>query len=163
MDRDFLESLGLEDGVIGQILAEHDRDVERETLRAETAENSLRESREALARLEYDGIVQNAVAGLGLKFSSKAAERDFYARLQEEHLAVENGGLAGLEEFVQARKEADPRAFSDGRPVPRFVAPAGLGCAQEQAAPANVVQARAMGAERAAARRASGEVMKNFL
>ena len=77
MDRDFLESLGLEDGVIGQIMQEHDRDVERETLRAETAENSLRESREALARLEYDGIARSGAAGLGLKFSSKAAEPDF--------------------------------------------------------------------------------------
>jgi len=163
MDRDFLESLGVEDGVIGQILEEHDRDVERVTLRAETAENSLRESREALARLEYDGIARSAVDGLGLKFSSKAAERDFYDRLREERLEVEDGALAGLEEFVRARREADPCAFSDGRPVPRFVAPAGLGCAQEQAPPANVVQARAMGAERAAARRASGEVMKNFL
>ena len=163
MDRDFLESLGLEDGVIGQILAEHDRDVERETLRAETAENSLRESRETLARLEYDGIMRSAVGGLGLKFSSKAAEQDFYTRLQEEHLEAKDGALVGLEEFVRARREADPRAFSDGRPLPRFVAPAGLGCAQEQAAPPNVAQARAMGAERAAARRASGDVMKNFL
>lgn len=161
MDRDFLESLGLEEGVIGRILEEHGQDVERETLRAETAENSLRESREALEHLEYDGIVQSAVGRLGLKFSSKAAERDFFAQLQEEHLAVEDGGLAGLEEFVQARRAADPRAFADVGPVPRFVAPAGLGCAQ--AAPANVAQARAMGAERAAARRASGEVMKNFL
>ena len=163
MDRDFLESLGLEDGVIGQIMQEHDRDVERETLRAETAENSLRESREALARLEYDGIARSGAAGLGLKFSSKAAERDFYARLQEEQLEVKDGRLVGLEEFVQARREADPCAFTGGRAVPRFVAPAGLGCGQEQEAPANVAQARAMGAERAAARRASGEVMKNFL
>ncbi|MCI8438466.1 MAG: hypothetical protein HFF73_02960 [Oscillospiraceae bacterium] len=163
MDRNFLESLGLEDGVIGPILEEHGRDVQREALRAETAENSLRESRETLARLEYDGIVQSAVEGLGLKFSSKAAQRDFFAQLQAERLTVENGALVGLEEFVQARREADPAAFAPDRPVPRFVAPAGLGCAQAQALPANVAQARAMGAERAAARRASGEVMKNFL
>ncbi len=160
MDRNFLESLGLEDGVIGPILEEHGRDVQREALRAE---NSLRESRETLARMEYDGIVQSAVEGLGLKFSSKAAQRDFFAQLQAERLTVENGALVGLEEFVQARREADPAAFAPDRPVPRFVAPAGLGCAQAQALPANVAQARAMGAERAAARRASGEVMKNFL
>lgn len=162
MNREFLEGLGLESGVIDQILEAHAGDVERESLRAETAERQLQESRETVARLEYDGIVCNAVEGLGLKFSSKAAERDFYARLREEQLAVENGGLVGLEEFVRARREADPRAFEDGRAVPRFVAPAGLGCGQESA-PANVAQAKAMGAERAAARRASGEVMKNFL
>lgn len=163
MEREFLEGLGLEDGVIGQILAEHGRDVERETLRAETAENSLRESREALARLEYDGIVRSAVDGLGLRFSSKAAERDFYAQLREEPLTVENGGLVGLEEFVRARREADPCAFAGDRIVPSFVAPAGSGRGQTQETPVNVAQARAMGAERAAARRASGKVMKNFL
>lgn len=146
MDREFLEGLGLEDGVAGQILEAHAGDVERETR----------------ARLEYVGAVQNAVERLGLKFSSKAAERDFYARLREEQLAVEDGAVVGLEEFIRARREADPGAFSSSQPAPRFVAPAGLGCAQESA-PANVVQARAMGAERAAARRASGEVMKNFL
>ena len=110
MDRNFLESLGLEDGVIGPILEEHGRDVQREALRAETAENSLRESRETLARMEYDGIVQSAVEGLGLKFSSKAAQRDFFAQLQAERLTVENGALVGLEEFVQARREADGQA-----------------------------------------------------
>lgn len=162
MDREFLEGLGLESGVIDRILEAHAGDVEREAVRAETAESALRESRETVARLEYDGAARNAVAGLGLKFSSRAAERDFYARLREEQLAVENGGLVGLEEFVQSRREADPEAFASGQPVPRFVAPAGLGRAREPA-PANVVQARALGAERAAARRAAGEVMKNFL
>ena len=100
---------------------------------------------------------------MGLTYSPSAHEREFFCQLQAERLTVENGALVGLEEFVQARREADPAAFAPDRPVPRFVAPAGLGCAQAQALPANVAQARAMGAERAAARRASGEVMKNFL
>lgn len=163
MEREFLEALGLEDQAIRQILEAHGQEMERESLRADSAEASLREARGTIAQLEYDGAVQDAVGKLGLKFSSKAARRDFIARLKEENLPVENGTLVGLDEFVQAQRAADPCAFTTDRPVPQFVAPAGLGCAPGPAAPANVAQARAMGAERAAARRASGEVMKNFL
>ena len=72
---------------------------------------------------------------------------------------LKDGRLEGLEAFVQAQREADPGAFDSERRLPRFVAPAGLA-----GRPADhVAQARAMGAERAAAMRSSGEILKNFL
>lgn len=159
MDREFLESLGLDENVSRRILEEHGKEVERECQRADSAETSCREAREALARNEYAGAVRCAVGELGLKFSSKAAERDFIARLEAENLELKEGRLEGLEAFVQAQREADPGAFDSERRLPRFVAPAGLA-----GRPADhVAQARAMGAERAAAMRSSGEILKNFL
>ena len=104
MDREFLESLGLDENDSRRILEEHGKEVEQECQRANSAETSCREAREALARNEYAGAVRCAVGELGLKFSSKAAERDFIARLEAENLELKDGRLEGLEAFVQVRR-----------------------------------------------------------
>ena len=46
-----------------------------------------------------------AVGELGLKFSSKAAERDFIARLEAENLELKDGRLEGLEAFDSAGEQ----------------------------------------------------------
>lgn len=162
MKRDFLKNLGLEDAVINQILDENSRDIGREKQRADSAAADLAGLREQIAARDYADAVKKAVSGKDLHFSSKAAERDFMARLQEKKLEMQDGALVGLDQFVQEQMETDPDAFASGRPLPRFVAPAGVGGAPTSPLPPNVARAKEMGAEKAAALRTSQEVMKNF-
>lgn len=139
MKRDFLENLGLDENVIQQILDENCR----EKMRA--------------------GAVRRAVGNLGLKFSSKAAERDFFAQLDQKNLQWIDGELVGLDGFLRERKDAEPDAFVSARPVPRFAAPSGPGCMTSGLTPPNIAQARAMGAEKAAAMLASRDIIKHFV
>ena len=52
-----------------------------------------------------------------LKFSSKSAERAFTAALREQKLALKDGELTGLDDFIKAQKEADPEAFAPEKRV----------------------------------------------
>lgn len=119
--------------------------------------------RAQLADRDYADAVSRAIAGKGLKFSSKSAQRAFEAALKEKKLELKDGELSGLDDFIKAQREADPDAFAPDRPLPRIVAPTGTGGAPAQPTPANVAQAKEMGAVRAASAKASADVMKNYL
>lgn len=116
-----------------------------------------------LAERDYSDAITRTVAGKGLKFSSKSAERAFIASLKEKKLELKDGELSGLDDFIKSQKEADPDAFAADKPAPRLVAPAGAGGSPGESVPANVAQAKAMGAARAAAVKASADAMKNFM
>lgn len=85
------------------------------------------ELRGQLADRDYSAAVSRAVAGKGLKFSSRSAERAFTAALMEQKLELRDGELTGLDDFIKAQREADPEAFAPDRPVPRFVTGSGSG------------------------------------
>lgn len=81
---------------------------------------------------DYDDAMKKAVADKGIKFSSKAAEKAYFADLKEKHLELKDGLLDGFEEWHKAQTEADPSAFQTGKPAPSFAKPVGTG-----GAPAN--------------------------
>lgn len=116
-----------------------------------------------LADRDYSDAITRAIAGKGLKFSSKSAERAFIASLKEQHLELKDGELSGMDDFIKSQKDADPDAFVPDKPVPRIVAPTGTGGTPGEVVPANVARAAQMGAARAAAQKASSDAMKNFM
>lgn len=116
-----------------------------------------------LADRDYSDAITRAISGKGLKFSSKSAERAFIASLKEQKLELKDGELSGMDDFIKSQKEADPDAFAPDKPVPRIVAPTGTGGTPGDPVPANVAYARALGASRASALKASSDAMKNFM
>lgn len=68
--------------------------------------------RDQLSDRDYADAIGKAIAGKGLKFSSKSAERAFTAALKEQKLELKDGELTGLDDFIKAQKEADPEAFA---------------------------------------------------
>ena len=74
-----------------------------------------------LADRDYGDAISRAIAGRGLKFSSKSAERAFTAALREQKLTLKDGELTGLDDFIKAQKEADPEAFAPDKAPPRIV------------------------------------------
>lgn len=153
MERDFLLGLGIDSQAAASVLSESERELA--DLRRQCGDTE-----KELADLRYDCAVRDAAKDI--RFSSKAAERDFIAQLKLSGLEVKDGSLDGFQDFLKQQMDLDPGAFAPDRPVPQFVAPVGAGYAGP-AAPANVLQAKEMGARRAAAMRASGDVLKNFL
>lgn len=116
-----------------------------------------------LADRDYSDAIGKAIVGKGLKFSSKSAQRAFETALREKKLELKDGELSGLDDFIKTQKEADPDAFAPDKPTPRIVAATGNGVPPAEPTPANVAQAKEMGAVRAAAAKASSDVMKNYL
>lgn len=76
---------------------------------------------------DYADAMTSAIAGAGLKFSSKAAEKAFRNELKEKGLTVKDGTLEGFEEFVKTQKEADPEAFAPEKPGAQIVYKTGAG------------------------------------
>lgn len=74
-----------------------------------------------LADRDYSDAITRAISGRALKFSSKAAERDFIARVKEKKLELTDGELTGLDDFIKAQREADPDAFAPDKASPRFI------------------------------------------
>lgn len=118
-----------------------------------------------LAERDYTDAISRAIAGNGLKFSSKSAQRAFEAAIRDKKLELKDGELTGLDDFIKDQKEADPDAFAPDKPTPRIVAGMGGGghSAPPESVPANVAQAKEMGTVRAASAKASADVMKNYL
>lgn len=58
------------------------------------------------------------MAAMGIKFSSNGARKAFVSDLQDKKLALEDGKLLGLDDFVKAYKETDPGAFASETPPP---------------------------------------------
>ena len=80
-----------------------------------------------MADRDYSDAVAAAITGKGLRFSSKSAQRAFTAALKEQKLELKDGQLTGLDEFIQAQKQADPEAFAPDKAPPRFATGAGHG------------------------------------
>lgn len=80
-----------------------------------------------LAERDYSDAMKRAVSAKGIKFSSKAAEKAYYAELKEKHLALKDGELAGFDDWHKTQLEADPTAFDTGKPMPNFAPPVGNG------------------------------------
>ncbi len=80
-----------------------------------------------LADRDYADAISRAISGKALKFTSKSAERAFTAALREKKLAVKDGELEGLDDFIKAQREADPDAFASNKPTPRIVTRTGPG------------------------------------
>lgn len=98
-----------------------------------------------LADRDYSDAITRAIAGKALKFSCKAAERDFISRVKEKKLELKDGELTGLDDFIKAQKEADPDAFAPDKAPPRIVGPMGGG--GNGAPPAPVSRAAQLAAE----------------
>ncbi len=119
-----------------------------------------------LAERDYSDAIGRAIAGKGLKFSSKSAERAFAAALKERKLELKDGELAGLDDFIKAQREADPDAFAPDKAPPRFLTGSGGGGghgAPPENVPENVRLAKELGAARAANSVAASDVLKNYL
>lgn len=107
--------------------------------------------------------VKAANDGKGVKFTSKGAETSFMSALREKALELKDGKLDkdGFDAFLKAQKEADPDAFASDTPAPRFAARIGAGGAPDNT-PANVAQAKAMGAAKAQTLKASSDVFSHY-
>lgn len=115
-----------------------------------------------LAERDYLDAMTAAIAGKGLKFSSKSAERAFRDDLKAKGLTIKDGTLEGFEDYVKAQMEADPSAFAPDKPPAAIVKPVGTGGASATE-PENVRLAKQMGERKAAAREASNDILKNYL
>lgn len=62
-----------------------------------------------------------------LKFTSKAAEKDFFATLMSNPLPMKDGKIIGFDDYVKSLQEADPGSFvteEKKNPAPEFIPPA---------------------------------------
>lgn len=150
MKRDELKALELSDEVIDKVMAMHGADIERqkETVTALTTERDSLKTRldEANGKLEgYDPewkekakqAEDNANAEMeklkrgytireqvsGIKFSSDAAKRAFISDLEKQNLAICDGKVLGLDDFISRYKENDPGAILPDNPPPKFTEP----------------------------------------
>ena len=71
-----------------------------------------------LEERDYAEAMSSAIAGAGIKFSSKAAEKAFRTELKAKGLTVKDGTLEGFAEYLKGQKEADPEAFAPEKPGP---------------------------------------------
>lgn len=166
MTKDFLEKLGIEAEAIEKILAENQKDTEKEAAKTTAAQEKLvtvqadydalkKSSGDAaaiqqqydeskakyeadiadlgakLAARDYDDAIRAAVSAQKLKFTSRAAERDFYAQAREKKMELKDGALSGFDDFLKSQQEADPYAFASDKPAPRFMGPTGTGGAPQ--------------------------------
>lgn len=119
-----------------------------------------------LADRDYADAITRAITGKQLKFSSKAAERDFIASIKAKKLELKDGELTGLDDFIKAQREADPDAFAPERPAPRFVtggdgghgAPGGSGGGKTTAE----LMAEAIGKANAASGKAANDIISSY-
>lgn len=118
-----------------------------------------------LATRDYMDAVGKAISGYakgtGLKFSSKAAERDFISELKKKNLELKDGQLNGFDDFVKERKTSDPDAFAESRPTARFTGPTS-NPAPKPGESAAITRAREIGRAKAQARQASNNVFDYY-
>lgn len=91
------------------------------------AQSEIEQYKTQLVDRDYSDAVTRAIAGLGIKFSSKAAEKAYIADLKTNRLEVKDGALVGFDDYHKAQVEADPAAFQPDKPKPVFVKPVGAG------------------------------------
>ncbi len=116
-----------------------------------------------IAERDYADAITRSISTKSLKFSSKSAEKAFISSVKEKKLELKDGELQGLDDFIKAQKEADPDAFAPEKPPARVVSGSGSGGEPPKDIPANVAQAKEMGAAKAASMKASNDVLQNYL
>lgn len=198
MTKEFLEKLGIEAEAIEKILAENQKNIDKEMTKTKDVQENLatvqadydalkQSSGDAaviqqkydeakakyeaeladlgakLAARDYDDAVRAGITSAGVKFSSKAAERDFMAIAREKKMELKDGKLTGFYDLVKAQKEADPGAFAADKQAPRFMGPTGTGGAPSATLPPNVQQAKEMAEARANTTRAANDALKSFM
>lgn len=79
------------------------------------------ELRQQLDDANYSFAVKEAVGGL--KFSSESAKKAFVAELTDKKLPLQEGKLLGMDDYISAYKESDPKAFAEeSEKMPQIVA-----------------------------------------
>ena len=85
---------------------------------------------EKLKKQQYEFLAKETMHGID--FSSNAAKENFYQKLMQKNLPVENEKLLGFDDYLAEIKAADPGAFKveqpeppAPQPQPHFVAPDG--------------------------------------
>lgn len=114
-----------------------DKDTEIEALKAAdvdglkqqltAAQAEIEQYKTQIADRDYLDAAMRSIAGAGIKFSSKAAEKAYIADLKANRLEMKDGQLVGFDDYHKAQMEADPAAFQLGKPAPVFVKPVGAG------------------------------------
>lgn len=102
-----------------------ERDTARTQLTAAQAE--IEQYKTQIADRDYLDAAMRSIAGAGIKFSSKAAEKAYIADLKANRLETKDGKLVGFDDYHKAQVEADPSAFQSDKPAPVFVKPVGAG------------------------------------
>lgn len=115
-----------------------------------------------LAGREYAEAVSKAIAGAGLKFSSKGAESAFRAALEAKKLTLKDGTLEGFEDFVETQKKADPESFASKKPNPQFSPTKPQGTTPTPDEPEAVKMARSLGKQKAESSHAAGDVFAMY-
>ena len=64
-----------------------------------------------LAARDYQSAIDKAIAGSGVKFSSKSAEKAFRAGIGDSKLELKDGALTGFKDYLDKAKAEDPSAF----------------------------------------------------
>lgn len=149
-----------------------DKEKEIEALKAVDADGIQKQLTDAQAEIEqyktqladrdYSDASTRAIARLGIKFSSKAAEKAYIANLKANRLEMKDGELVGFEDYHKAQVTDDPAAFQPDKPAPSFVKPVGAGGKPAPSDPENVTMAKAMGAAKAATLKASNDVFNHY-
>lgn len=90
--------------------------------RLEALERENNEHKAQLAARAYEDAVRAGIAAAGVRFSSKAAERDFYRTAAEKQFQFAEDGktLTGFAEHLKAVQAAEPDMFTSAKPAPRF-------------------------------------------
>ncbi len=125
MEREFLEALGLDGETVETLLGEYEAKLAPLREELETERTRAGELAARLAARDYDEAAARELAGKGVRFSSKGAEKSFLGALREKGLTVRDGRLEGFDEFLREQREADPGAFENEKPS--FVRPVGAG------------------------------------
>ena len=133
MNREFLESLGLEKEAINSIMAEHGKavqaaksELEDAHTTTETLQEQLKEREAVIKELEEDSIsseeldkVQNQLIEqrkemeirLGITKAGARNEKAVMALLDTEAIQVEGDGVKGIEEQIKKLQESDAYLF----------------------------------------------------
>lgn len=140
-------------------LADRDKDLEQLKATAGDAEASKKALEELqtkysaeteqlkaqIAERDYADAITRGIAAKSLKFSSKAAERDFIATVKGKKLELKDGELSGFDDLVKSHREAEPDAFAPDNPPPMIIT--GNNGGGHNAPPAPVSRAAQLAAE----------------
>ena len=131
------------------------KQTELEKLQGQLAE---RDNRDALTK-----AINGYNEGKGIKFTSNGARSSFEGAWTAKNVPLKDGAVDGeaFKAFVAEYQKSDPDTFAPDKPAARFVAPVGVG-GKPDSTPANVQMAKAMGAAKAEALKASNDVFSKY-
>lgn len=138
---------------LDELQAKYDTDTQ--ALQGQLAE---RDNRDALTK-----AINGYNEGKGIKFTSNGARSSFEGAWTAKNVPLKDGAVDGeaFKAFVAEYQKSDPDTFAPDKPAARFVAPVGVG-GKPDSTPANVQMAKAMGAAKAEALKASNDVFSKY-